>query len=190
MRADAAERRSRLLDAGRDLFADVGYDVPLEAIADRAGVGIATLYRNFASRQDLKIALLADGLAKSRATLDVLLDMVESEPIAAISRLGRMFVSLRLGALIAIIVRDLESIPRELIEARAANLESVAEILRRAQAKGVVREDVTVFDFFAGLALITRPQPALAQDLMMARDVSLEVITERVLDIFLAGLRR
>ena len=133
MRADAAERRSRLLDAGRDLFADVGYDVPLEAIADRAGVGIATLYRNFASRQDLKIALLADGLAKSRATLDVLLDMVESEPIAAISRLGRMFVSLRLGALIAIIVRDLESIPRELIEARAANLESVAEILRRSE---------------------------------------------------------
>jgi AcrR family transcriptional regulator len=189
MRADAAERRARLLEAGRDLFADVGYDVPLETIAKRAGVGIATLYRNFPTRQDLKIALLSDGLRKSRVRLDVLLEEVEEDPGGAISRLSWMYVSLRLGALIPIIGRDLDHLPSELVSARSSNLKSVAEILRRAQLKGAVREDITVFEFLTGLALLTRPQPALEKDPMMPVDVSLTSLTERVIEIFLAGLR-
>jgi AcrR family transcriptional regulator len=183
------ERRTRLLEAGREMFADLGYDVPLEAIAERAGVGIATLYRNFPTRADLKVALMEDGLARSRRTLEVLLGEMDADPEDALAQLSSMFVSLRLGSLIPIIVRDIDVLPEHLIAERRANLVMVGEVIDRAKAKGVVREDLTAVDFFAGLAMISRPQPALAADPMVAGTTSVAALTRRVLTIFLAGLR-
>jgi AcrR family transcriptional regulator len=52
-RADARRNFDALLAAARDAFAEHGSDASLEDIARRAGVGIATLYRNFPTRQDL-----------------------------------------------------------------------------------------------------------------------------------------
>jgi len=43
----------------RDVFAEQGLEAPLEAIAARAGVGIATLYRRFPTREKLVAAALA-----------------------------------------------------------------------------------------------------------------------------------
>ncbi|OZG25725.1 TetR family transcriptional regulator [Williamsia sp. 1138] len=189
VRADAEARRDRLVEAGRILFADRGYDVPLEAVAEAAGVGIATLYRNFPTRLDLKLAILADGLHRSRRTLDELLAQVDEDPDGAMTRLTQMFVSLQLGALIPIIVRDQDLIPSELIDARKGNLASVGEILERAKSHGVVRESVTARDFFAGVALITRPLPALIADPMMDGTITASELTDRVLAIFVAGLR-
>jgi AcrR family transcriptional regulator len=56
MRADARRNREKLLLAAVELFAGAGEDVALEAIAERAGVGIATLYRNFPTREALAAA--------------------------------------------------------------------------------------------------------------------------------------
>src|SRR5215208_1345281 len=53
LRADAERNRQRILEAARAVFAEAGLDTPLEAIAQRAGVGIATLYRRFPTRQAL-----------------------------------------------------------------------------------------------------------------------------------------
>ena len=53
MRADARRNREKLLLAAVELFAGAGEDVPLEAIAERAGVGIGTLYRHFPTREAL-----------------------------------------------------------------------------------------------------------------------------------------
>ncbi len=53
MRADARRNREKLLLAAVELFADAGEDVPLEALAERAGVGIGTLYRHFPTREAL-----------------------------------------------------------------------------------------------------------------------------------------
>jgi AcrR family transcriptional regulator len=53
MRADARRNREKLLVAAVELFAGSGEDVPLEAIAERAGVGIGTLYRHFPTREAL-----------------------------------------------------------------------------------------------------------------------------------------
>jgi AcrR family transcriptional regulator len=53
MRADARRNREKLLLAAVELFAGSGEDVALEAIAERAGVGIGTLYRNFPTREAL-----------------------------------------------------------------------------------------------------------------------------------------
>ncbi len=50
LRKDAAERREALLKAAAEAFARDGLDTPLHVIAEQAGVGRATLYRNFADR--------------------------------------------------------------------------------------------------------------------------------------------
>ena len=57
-RRDARERRSRLIEAAYEVFIEEGFDVPLERVAERAGVGRGTLYRNFPDRQSLASAVL------------------------------------------------------------------------------------------------------------------------------------
>lgn len=59
MRADAARNRELILDAASQAFAERGVDVPLEEIAAAAGVGIATLYRRFPTRDELLTAVAA-----------------------------------------------------------------------------------------------------------------------------------
>ncbi|MBN9375033.1 MAG: helix-turn-helix transcriptional regulator, partial [Cellulomonas sp.] len=53
LRADARRNRDALLAAAVEAFAKSGADVPLEAIAANAGVGVGTLYRNFPDRNAL-----------------------------------------------------------------------------------------------------------------------------------------
>ncbi len=62
-RTDAARNREALLTAARTLFAEQGPDVALGMIADAAGVSRTTLYRNFATREDLAATVLAENVA-------------------------------------------------------------------------------------------------------------------------------
>jgi AcrR family transcriptional regulator len=71
-RADARENRQRLIAAAREAFAG-GDAVPLEAIAQRAGVGIGTLYRHFPQREALVEAVYRDQIEDLRAGADALL---------------------------------------------------------------------------------------------------------------------
>lgn len=59
-RADARRNHLLLVLAAREVFAEQGSGAPLEAVARRAGVGSATMYRHFANRHDLVIAAYAD----------------------------------------------------------------------------------------------------------------------------------
>jgi AcrR family transcriptional regulator len=60
LRRDAQRNRDAILTAARQVFCDRGLEAPLEEIARRAGVGIATLYRRFPSRVELLDTVLAD----------------------------------------------------------------------------------------------------------------------------------
>jgi AcrR family transcriptional regulator len=62
MRADARRNRERILRAARAVFVDEGPNVPLDEIARRADVGIATLYQRFPRRADLFRAVAVDVL--------------------------------------------------------------------------------------------------------------------------------
>ena len=55
-RADAKHNRKKLLEAALKAFTQHGLNTSLEAIAREAGVGIATLYRNFPTRETLALA--------------------------------------------------------------------------------------------------------------------------------------
>jgi len=58
-RSDAERNRDRILVAARTVLADRAGEVSMAEVARRAGVGMATLYRNFASRRELLEALYA-----------------------------------------------------------------------------------------------------------------------------------
>jgi AcrR family transcriptional regulator len=67
----AADRTDAILDAASALFDEVGYDqLTVQDIAGRAGVGLATLYRRWPTKQ----ALLADALRRRNDTFDLVLD--------------------------------------------------------------------------------------------------------------------
>jgi len=57
-RSDALANRRRILEAAREVFARRGLDAEVREIAERAGVGIGTLYRHFESREGLVAALI------------------------------------------------------------------------------------------------------------------------------------
>jgi AcrR family transcriptional regulator len=64
LRSDAARNRDRIVEAAQCVFAEHGLRAPLEAVAERAGVGIATLYRRFPTRDALIGAAFEDGIAE------------------------------------------------------------------------------------------------------------------------------
>jgi AcrR family transcriptional regulator len=65
VRADARRNRRRLLDAAIALILDIGGEPSRDAIAQRAGVGIGTLYRHFPDRQELLRAVALDVLDRT-----------------------------------------------------------------------------------------------------------------------------
>ena len=53
LRRDAARNRERIVEAAREVFGEQGLQAPIEEVARRAGVGVATLYRRFPTRPEL-----------------------------------------------------------------------------------------------------------------------------------------
>ncbi|WP_406841558.1 TetR/AcrR family transcriptional regulator (plasmid) [Streptomyces sp. AHU1] len=88
MRADAHHNREKLFQAARSVFAENPQGARMDEIAQRAGVGIATLFRNFPRRIDLIEALyreeiidlqnLAEDLCKSRDPWDALAEWLRA----------------------------------------------------------------------------------------------------------------
>src|SRR3981189_1740714 len=60
LRADAARNRARGLEVAYETFAAEGLSVPIDEIARRAGVGAGTVYRHFATKEDLYRAVVED----------------------------------------------------------------------------------------------------------------------------------
>jgi len=73
LRVDAERNRGRIVEAAQAAFAERGLEVPLEVVAGQAGVGIATLYRRFPTRDDLIAACFERRLEEyARAAEDAL----------------------------------------------------------------------------------------------------------------------
>lgn len=62
LRKDAERNRTRVLEAARDLFASKGLEPNLNDVAHHAGVGVGTVYRRFATKEELLEAIFEDGI--------------------------------------------------------------------------------------------------------------------------------
>jgi AcrR family transcriptional regulator len=70
LRSDAADNGERILDAARSVLAAEGLNVPMREIARRAGVGPATVYRRFPSKEMLVTEAFTEQLGACRAIID------------------------------------------------------------------------------------------------------------------------
>jgi AcrR family transcriptional regulator len=151
LRADARRNRERVLEAARTAFGAEGSDVSLDEIARRAGVGAGTVYRHFATKEALFEAVVFDRMGELVEEARALLD--DPDPTRAFSsfleRLGRE------GARKRDLVEALASDGVHLQVGEApivhALIDVLAELLRRAQLAGAVRDDISVDDVMAVL---------------------------------------
>lgn len=81
-RADARRNAQALLDAAASAFAASGVDVPVRTIAERAGVGVGTIYRHFPTRADLVVAVYRHQVEACADAGPALLDSCPSPSVA------------------------------------------------------------------------------------------------------------
>ncbi|PVZ04931.1 TetR/AcrR family transcriptional regulator [Actinomycetospora cinnamomea] len=139
LRADAARNHAAILAAAGAALAACGPDVSLEEVARRAGVAPSTLYRRFAGRDELVAAVLEDHVAASVEPLLARAAEV-ADPWEAIAGVLEGLVDdvTRHRALLTAASATGAFTP----ELAARTLAPLGELLRRAQAAGVVRADL------------------------------------------------
>lgn len=145
LRSDARDNRDRILDAARAVFAADGLDVPMREIARRAGVGPATLYRRFPTKELLATAAFTDQMRACYAIVDD--GLADPDPwhgfAAVVERLCELHARDR-GFTAAFTSTFPHAIDFAADRERA--LRSIAELIRRAQEAGHVRPDVVLDD--------------------------------------------
>ncbi|RJQ85076.1 TetR/AcrR family transcriptional regulator [Amycolatopsis panacis] len=156
MRTDASQNRARILDAARELYAEKGLDVTMRAIARRAGLGVATLYRHFPHRQALVVAAFEHELADcDRLSEEALAD---PDPWRALRGMMDHVVRAQVGNRAFTWAFRAES--RDEVEsgkALAGAMTNITELVRRAQESGDLRADFSPSD----LALLVQASDSL-----------------------------
>jgi AcrR family transcriptional regulator len=161
VRSDARANRDAVVAAARTLVSAVGADVPLSTVAEEAGVGIATLYRHFPTRDDLLAAVALDARDRVLAVVDEHLPRVSADPAAGWPNFVRALAELRLATLLPELAGFLDAgtRPAEVAEVRRATLGAVGSVLDVVRRAGVVRDDATAVRFTLGLGVVSRPLP-------------------------------
>jgi AcrR family transcriptional regulator len=182
LRADAWRNRERLLAAARDLFVEQGPDAPLEAIAARAGVGIATLYRRFPDRTSLMRAVVLDVLERI-AEEARLAPAEEADPFAALARYMHHALDLRVSAVLPALPGRISLDDPEIAPLRDTSARRLEALIARAQEAGMLRPDVSFGDIGPLLVRLARPLPG-----PLPRELD-DRLAHRHLDLMLDGLR-
>lgn len=184
MRADALANRRALLAAARELYVARGEPASFTAIAHAAGVGIATLYRNFPDERALAVGIVQELREQiqelaARTVAPMLADPAEAWPVFIDELVG-----LRFGVVLPQLMESssLGDFPADLAGLRSEMATALDRVLDIAKAAGLLRADVDAVHFNVGLSLITRPVPAGV--LEFAPDIQ-----EWLVRTYLAGLR-
>jgi len=175
MRADARRNYDALVAAARDAFTEEGAAASLENVAERAGVGIGTLYRHFPKRQALLEAVYAGEVEAMARSAE---ELAELPPWDALSEWFHRYVGFA-ATKRALTEALLEAAPESdvLLLCRTALMTAGTGLIERAQKAGVVRPDATFVDvgrMVSGIAVVSTGDPEQ---------------TERMLQIVLDGLR-
>jgi AcrR family transcriptional regulator len=177
-RADAQRNMETLLKAALAVFAKSGVDAPVREIADKAGVGVATLYRHFPQRSDLIVAVFrqeVDACAGAAAEL-----AAKYPPTEALSRWMLRFtefVAAKRGLATALHSGDpaYEVLPAYYDGKLRPALES---LLANAVAAGEIKAGVAPGDLLSAAVSLCRPAYDVAPD-----------HTQRMIALLIDGLR-
>jgi AcrR family transcriptional regulator len=90
MRVDAQRKMDALLQAALEVFAKSGVDAPVREIAERAGVGLGTVYRHFPQRSDLIVAVFRNQMDACADAASVIAS--KYEPGEALARWMQRYV--------------------------------------------------------------------------------------------------
>jgi AcrR family transcriptional regulator len=161
LRADAARNVGRILRAARDVYAELGAEAPVEAVARRAGVGERTLYRRFPAKADLVRAALDQSIAE-----DLTPAMEEArraeDPLRGLAQLIEAAISLgsREQNLLTAAHRAGSLSP----DISNALNEALDELVRRGQQAGLVRADLVADDLPRLIAMLYAVLPTMDSD--------------------------
>jgi AcrR family transcriptional regulator len=175
MRADARRNYDKLVAAARAVFSEDGTSAPLEDVAERAGVGIGTLYRHFPTRQALLEAVYVDEVEAMARAAD---DLSDLPPWDALSQWLHQYVGFA-ATKRALNEALVEAAPDSdvLLTCRTAILGAGTALIERAQRAGAVRPDTNFTDvvrMVSGIAMVPTTEPGQQ---------------ERLLELALDGLR-
>lgn len=158
-RKDALRNRQRVLDAALEMVRGKGERVPLAQIAERAGVGIGTVYRHFPSRE----ALLAELVYRS---FGIALDNAR----AAAAQPGSALEGIRAFFLATLRDRELFVLPLhggppvftpDTRERQKEIRVVLGELLERGKNTGELRADLTPQDLVIAASVLSRPLPTV-----------------------------
>ena len=166
-RRDAQKRREALLNAAATCFATQGYGVPLEAIADQAGVGRGTLYRNFPDREALAIAIFSREIDQIEARLDPSAPLEET--IVGMVREGAATSSLFSRIAGEFKLNDTNRAALGLLRQRLEH--AVEPVVVQAQARGQLDARITARD----LVLATRMMGGLIVPFMTDAELTAQL---------------
>jgi AcrR family transcriptional regulator len=145
LRADAERNRRRLVDAAQALFRERGLDVGVAEIAQRAGVGRGTLFRNFPTKQDLIAAIVIERMGEATEYGRKLLDAPDPGE-ALFSFLEEVAGRQQLDRCLFDAVADTFLVNQDIRAAHAEIVGGLEELLTRAKQAGTVRSDVGAMD--------------------------------------------
>ncbi|REE61380.1 TetR family transcriptional regulator [Streptomyces sp. 3212.3] len=180
-RADALRNRERIVTAAREMFVEFGPEVPFDEIARRAGVGNATVYRNFPDRDALAREVVC--WVMDRTAEDAERALAESgDAFEALSRFVHAAADERISALCPMAASAFDEHHPDLEAARERVERLIVELMDRARAAGQLRPDIGVGDLMIAVAQLSRPPAGTGC-------VSLDRFVHRHLQLFLDGLR-
>jgi AcrR family transcriptional regulator len=143
LRADAQRNRARILEAAESVFANEGIEAPVDVIAEKAGVGVGTLYRHFPNKERLCEAILLERLTALAADARALAGA--DNPAEALFGYLEHFVAVGCAKRDLIVVVSGSGLEFEatMSPLKEELREAIGVLLARAQAAGAVRPDVT-----------------------------------------------
>jgi AcrR family transcriptional regulator len=151
MRTDAKRNRDKIITVARAAFADSDADVSMAEISRRAGVGMATLYRNFPGRRDLLEALYTE-------EVDAICRAAGTPGTSLASWLRQLFVFFAGKRYIASeLLKHADSGDLVFRGGRARVIAAGQPLLAAAQQAGEIREDLgleQVLDLIHAIAAI------------------------------------
>ena len=172
-RADATRNRDQLLAVAARVFGSSDTEPSMRAIAREAGVGIATLYRHFPTRESLVDAVYRDQVVRLTTGANELLGQLP--PAAAMRRWMDLFgdwIATKNGMLDTLLAM-IESGEIAHARTRTELLAAITTILDAGRATGELRRDVTAEDIAASLIGIFTVAPRPEHEAKAARLLNL-----------------